>query len=67
MEQEDHCWLRFFYNILGFFDELEGSISKRGIVLLCLLWNADVSRSVQGNLFMKRRLSLGMRPPTQIP
>jgi hypothetical protein len=42
-------------------------MSKRGIVLLCLQSNADVSHPVLGNLFMKRCLSLGMRPPTQIP
>ncbi len=28
--------------------------------------SADVRRSMQGNLFMKRRLSLGLLPPTQI-
>jgi hypothetical protein len=49
------------------FDELEGSTSKRSIVLLSWQSNADMSRCVPGNLFMKRRLSLGLRPPTQIP
>jgi hypothetical protein len=32
-----------------------------------LLLRTDVLRSALGNLFMKRCLSLGMRPPTQIP
>jgi hypothetical protein len=31
------------------------------------LLRADVSRSVQGNLFPRSTESLGMRPPTQIP
>jgi hypothetical protein len=42
-------------------------MSKRGIVLLCLQSNADVSHPVQGNLFPNRRLSLGLGTPKQIP
>ncbi len=57
--QEDRGWLRFFDRLSRWFDELEGSMSKWGFVLLRLKSNADVSHPVQGNLFMTRHLSLG--------